>query len=118
MRCGSGPPRRSRRRKVGNVERPYRTAFGIIGIVVAVALGLWMLVTLRAFLVLILIAGVFAAALDRPVNFTQRILRLRRRGFAVLIVMLLGLGVLVGFGYTVYTPIASQSDTLQRDLPA
>jgi predicted PurR-regulated permease PerM len=99
------------------VQRPYRVAAGILAMVVACGVGLWLIITLRTFLVITLIAGLFAAALDRPVNWAQRNLHLKRRGGAIAIVFFVGLLLLVGLGYSVYRPVNDQSASLRRDFP-
>jgi predicted PurR-regulated permease PerM len=99
------------------VRNPYKVAAGITGIVLAMLTGLWLLVVLRGFVVIVLVAVLIAAALDRPVSRVQRALRLSRRGYAVAIVCLLTLGVLTGFGYLIYEPFLHQSKVFQQGLP-
>ena len=79
--------------------------------------AVWLVITLRTLIVLQLVAGVLAAALDRPVNFLHRTLRLPSRGLAVLVVFLIGLGLIGGLGYLVYQPVADQGANLRQDLP-
>jgi predicted PurR-regulated permease PerM len=98
-------------------HRIYRITLGIIGIILGVIVGLWLIITLRAFLVLVLVAGVLAAAMDRPTNWFRRVFRFKRRGPAVALLFLAGLIVLGGLGYLVYRPVADQSQSLRRDLP-
>ena len=99
------------------MQSPYRIAAGVVGIVLATIVGVWLIIALSHFLIIVLIAAVFAAGLDRPVNWLKARLGLHRRGHAVAIVFLLGIGILVGVGYMASAPIASQSSSLRRDLP-
>jgi predicted PurR-regulated permease PerM len=99
------------------VRNPYKVAVGITGIVLAILVGLWLLVVLRGFVVLVLVAALIAAALDRPVSWVHDHLHLPRRGYAVAIVCLLTLGALIGFGYLIYEPFLHQSKVFQQGLP-
>jgi predicted PurR-regulated permease PerM len=99
------------------VRNPYKVAAGITGIVLAMLIGLWMLIVLRGFVIIVLVAALIAAALDRPVSWVHRRLGLPRRGYAVAIVCLLTLGVLIGFGYLIYEPFLHQSKVFQQGLP-
>jgi predicted PurR-regulated permease PerM len=99
------------------VRNPYKVAAGITGIVLAILVGLWLLVVLRGFVVLVLVAALIAAALDRPVSWVHDHLHLPRRGYAVAIVCLLTLGALIGFGYLIYEPFLHQSKVFQQGLP-
>jgi predicted PurR-regulated permease PerM len=99
------------------VRNPYKVAAGITGIVLAMLIGLWLLIVLRGFVIIVLVAALIAAALDRPVTWVHRRLGLPRRGYAVAIVCLLTLGVLIGFGYLIYEPFLHQSKVFQQGLP-
>jgi predicted PurR-regulated permease PerM len=99
------------------VRNPYKVAAGITGIVLAMVTGLWLLIVLRGFVLIVLIAAIIAAALDRPVTWVHSHLGLPRRGYAVAIVCLLTLGVLIGFGYLIYEPFLHQSKVFQQGLP-
>jgi len=79
--------------------------------------GIWLVVVLRTFVVVLLVAALIAAALDRPVSFVHAHLHLPRRGYAVAIVCLLTLGALVGFGYLIYQPFLHQSRVFREGLP-
>jgi predicted PurR-regulated permease PerM len=100
-----------------SVRNPYKVAAGITGIVLAMLIGLWLLVVLRGFVIIVLVAALIAAALDRPVSWVHRRLGLSRRGYAVAIVCLLTLGVLIGFGYLIYEPFLHQSEVFKQGLP-
>jgi predicted PurR-regulated permease PerM len=99
------------------VRNPYKVAAGITGIVLAMLIGLWLLIVLRGFVIIVLVAALIAAALDRPVSWVHRRLGLPRRGYAVAIVCLLTLGALIGFGYLIYEPFLHQSKVFQQGLP-
>ena len=99
------------------MNHPYRTAAGITAIVLGMGVAAWLVVTLRTFVVIVLVAALLAAALDGPVNWTQRHLRLPRRGMAVAVVMLASAAVLAGVGFMVARPLGHQSTSLGRDLP-
>jgi predicted PurR-regulated permease PerM len=99
------------------VRNPYKVAAGITAIVLAMLTGLWLLVVLRGFVLIVLIAALIAAALERPVSWTQRHLHLSRRGYAVAIICLLTLGILVAFGYLIYEPFLHQSEVFRQGLP-
>jgi predicted PurR-regulated permease PerM len=99
------------------VRNPYKVAAGITGIVLAMLIGLWLLIVLRGFVIIVLVAALIAAALDRPVTWVHRRLGLPRRGYAVAIVCLLTLGLLIGFGYLIYEPFLHQSKVFQEGLP-
>ena len=99
------------------MRNPYKVAAGITGMVLAMLIGLWLLVVLRGFVIIVLVAALIAAALDRPVTWVHSRLGLPRRGYAVAIVCLLTLGVLIGFGYLIYEPFLHQSKVFQQGLP-
>jgi predicted PurR-regulated permease PerM len=99
------------------VRNPYKVAAGITAIVLAMLIGLWLLIVLRGFVIIVLVAALIAAALDRPVSWIQNRLHLARRGYAVAIVCLLTLGLLVGFGYLIYEPFLHQSQVFRQGLP-
>ncbi|MEA2587717.1 MAG: hypothetical protein QOH66_644 [Actinomycetota bacterium] len=99
------------------MRNPYKVAAGITGIVLAMLIGLWLLIVLRGFVIIVLVAALIAAALDRPVTWVHSRLGLPRRGYAVAIVCLLTLGVLIGFGYLIYEPFLHQSKVFQQGLP-
>jgi predicted PurR-regulated permease PerM len=99
------------------MRNPYKVAAGITGIVLGMLIGLWLLIVLRGFVIIVLVAALIAAALDRPVSLVQSRLHLSRRGYAVAIVCLLALGVLIGFGYLIYEPFLHQSEVFRQGLP-
>jgi len=75
----------------------------------------WLLFRLKSLVVLILMAGLVAAALDRPVSSLQR--RLHRRGLAVALVSLATVAVFVGIGFVVVRPVVHQGQTFRMQLP-
>ena len=99
------------------MRNPYKVAAGITAIVLGMVTGLWLLVILRGFVLIVLVAALIAAAFDRPVSWAQHRLNLSRRGYAVAIVCLLTLGMLVGFGYLIYEPFLHQSEVFRQGLP-
>ena len=99
------------------MRNPYKVAAGVTAIVLAMLFGLWLVVYLRTFVVIVLVAALIAAALDRPVTWVHRRLHLPRRGMAVAIVCLLTLGALVGFAYLAYEPFVHQSQVFKAGLP-
>ncbi|MDQ6798785.1 MAG: AI-2E family transporter [Actinomycetota bacterium] len=76
----------------------------------------WLVIRLKSLVVLLLVAGLIAAALDGPVTSLQR--RLGRRGLAVAVVVLATLVVLVGVGFVVVRPVAQQGQTFRDRMPA
>lgn len=100
------------------MNRPYRTAAGVTAIVLGMLLAVWLLVALRTFVIIVLVAALLAAALDGPVNWTQRHLHLRRRGGAVVAVLLMGMVLMVAVGFVVVRPLGHQSQGLGADLPS
>lgn len=100
------------------MSRPYRTIAGGTALVLLMLLGVWLLITLRTFVVLVAVAALLAAALDQPVNAVQRRLHLKRRGYAVALVMVVSLVLIGVFAYLAVSPLAHQSASLRRGLPA
>jgi predicted PurR-regulated permease PerM len=99
------------------VNRPYKAAAGITVIVLGILAGLWLVVTLRTLVLLIVVAGLLATAFDRPVSWVQRRLRLPRRGLAVALVLLAFLLGLALFGYLAYRPFVHQTRVFREGLP-
>lgn len=99
------------------MDRPYRTTAGITAVVMGMVVGLWLLVRLRALVVLILVAALIAAALDRPVNWVQTRFRLRRRGAAVAIVGCVAILSLTGIVFLVAIPVSSQAGHFRTRIP-
>lgn len=106
--CGSPKTRPS-------TDRPYRRAAGITAVVLGMLVAAWLLFRLKSLVVLILMAGLVAAALDRPVTSLQR--RLHRRGLAVALVSLITVALFVGIGFVVVRPVAQQGQTFRKQLP-
>lgn len=97
---------------------PYRLVAGATAVVMFMALTVWLIITLRTFMIVLLVGGLLAAALDRPVNITQRRLHLSRRGPAVALVVVLLLSLILSVGYVTASPFAHQSQGLRKGLPA
>jgi len=97
------------------MERPYRTTAGVTAVVLGMLSLSWLMVRLRSFVVLILIAGLVAAALDGPVSSLQR--RVGRRGYAVALVSLATVGVFVGVGFLAVRPVVHQGQTFRDRMP-
>jgi len=96
-------------------DRPYRRAAGITAVVLGMLVLAWLLFRLKSLVVLILMAGLVAAALDRPVTSLQR--RLHRRGLAVALVSLATVALFVGVGFVVVRPVVQQGQTFRKQLP-
>lgn len=100
------------------MKNPYRTAAGVTVVILGVLAGAWILILLKSLVVLLAIAGLLAAALDRPVTNLQRRLHLKRRGASVALVGLIALGAIGGLGFLIARPVAQQAATFKDRLPA
>lgn len=98
------------------MNRSYRIAAGVTAIVLAMLVGLYLVVALRTLVVMVLVAGLFATAFDRPISWLQRRLRMPR-SLATAVVLLAFLLVLIGFGYLAYRPFVHQSRVFRQGLP-
>ncbi len=107
--ASGSPERRS------NTNSPYRRAAGITAVVLGMLVLAWLVFRLKSLVVLILMAGLVAAALDRPVTSLQR--RLHRRGLAVALVSLITVSLFVGIGFVVVRPVVQQGQTFRKQLP-
>ena len=99
-------------------DGPYRTAAGVTVVVLAVLVAAAALLALRTLITMLLVAGVLAAALNRPVAFIESRLPGRRRGLAVAVVMLICLILAGVVAFLLYQPFAHQSEVLRRGLPS
>jgi predicted PurR-regulated permease PerM len=96
---------------------PWRTIWAVIGSVAVTYLGYKLAIELRRILILLVVSLFFAVVLAPAVDFLQNRARLRR-GLAVLMVMLVGLGLLVGMLYSFIRPLAHEASSFADDLPA
>jgi predicted PurR-regulated permease PerM len=96
---------------------PWRTIWAVIGSVAVTYLGYKLAIELRRILILLVVSLFFAVVLSPAVDFLQDKGRLRR-GLAVLMVMLVGLGLLVGMLYSFIRPLAHEASSFADDLPA
>src|SRR4051812_44574529 len=74
---------------------PVRQVLGIIGLVLAAALAVELVIKLQRIITWLAIAGFFAVVLTPPVSFLQRRLRFPR-AVATLVVFLLGIAIVAG----------------------
>jgi len=95
---------------------PYRVVAGATAVVMGMVLAVWVLVELKTLVIVVLVAGLLAAALERPVSWVHQRLGLKRRGVAVAIVVIALLGSLAAFGYLAYRPFAKESKTIRTGL--
>src|SRR5438270_10487412 len=82
---------------------PVRQVLGIIGLVLAAALAVEMVITLERIISWLAIAGFFAVVLTPPVNFLQRRLPFPR-ALATLVVFLIGIVIVAGAIYSFVRP--------------
>ena len=104
-------------RELGIPFRRY-SAFWLLG--VAIVGGTWVLWSvlsnLSTVLGLLAVSVLFTIFLTPLVDLTQRRLHVRR-GLAVGVVFVLGIGIVVGIGYLFTSPIYNSSNNFTRDLP-
>ena len=104
-------------RELGIPFRRYG-AFWLLG--VAIVGGTWVLWSvlsnLSTVLGLLAVSVLFTIFLTPLVDLTQRRLHVRR-GLAVGVVFVLGIGIVVGIGYLFTSPIYNSSNNFTRDLP-
>lgn len=98
------------------MNRSYRVAAGVTAIVLAMLIAVYLVVALRTLVVMVVVAGLFATAFDRPVSWVERRWKVRR-SLATVLVLLAFLLVLVGFGYLAYQPFVHQTRVFRRGLP-
>lgn len=95
---------------------PIGTITATIGLVLGTLVLLWFLRETSRILIWMLIAAFFAVVLTPPVEWLVRRLRMRR-GLAVTVVFVLGLGLLGGLGYTFVKPITTQGTEFADRFP-
>ena len=111
------PTRRSmlfRRAEANNV--PLKTILTTALVIVVIYFAGKILYRLRDVLLLMLVGGFIALLLNPLVNFLQRH-KIRRRGFAVLIVMALAVLVFIGLAFAFGYPLVNSLTHLANDLP-
>ena len=96
---------------------PYAKTAKITAVVLGVIGLVWLLYLLRRLVILVLVAALMAAALDRPVVWVQSKFHLRHRGSAVAIVSLLTLVIIVGAVLLIAIPVAGQASEFRASLP-
>ena len=87
---------------------PVRTIMATIGLVVASAIGLYLVVLLARIEALLIVALFFAVILSPVVTFVEHNLRLRR-GLAAAVVFLLGLALVSAMLYAFIRPLVDQT---------
>jgi predicted PurR-regulated permease PerM len=95
---------------------PVRQVLGIIGLVLAAALAVELVISLQRIISWLLIAGFFAVVLTPPVNFLVRRLRLPR-AMAALVVFLLGTLLFAGMIYAFVRPLVDQGNQMINHFP-
>ena len=96
---------------------PVRQVLGIIGLVLAAAAAVELVIKLQRIISWLLIAGFFATVLTPPVNFLVRKLRFPR-SLAALVVFLVGIGITAGTIYSFVRPLVDQGNAFVNHLPA
>lgn len=94
---------------------PVRTILAAIGIVLAAAAGIELILALQRVIGMVVIAGFLAVVLSPAVSGLVRIGV--RRSFATAIVFLVGLAALGGLGYLFIHPLYSQAVKFGNNLP-
>jgi predicted PurR-regulated permease PerM len=119
---GRGPGEdRARQRAVHRLGRPFdrQNSFVVgfvatMGVLLALALGA-AIYSVRNTLVLVFLALFIAVGLEPVVAFFTR--HQLRRSFAVLIVVLVGVGVVAAFVYSAISPIQTEINQLSKSVP-
>src|SRR2546421_8378283 len=95
---------------------PVRQVLGIIGLVLAAAVAVKLVIELQRILSWLAIAAFFAVVLTPPVNFLVRRLHFPR-SLAVLVVFLLGIGIVAATIYSFVRPLVDQANNFINHLP-
>ncbi|MDQ6714743.1 MAG: AI-2E family transporter [Actinomycetota bacterium] len=95
---------------------PVRAILAAIGLVLACAIGLYLVVLLRHIETLLVIAAFFAIVLNQPVEFLRRHVRLSR-GLATAVVYLVGVALFAGMLYAFISPLVTQVQHFADNFP-
>src|SRR5436190_5716559 len=95
---------------------PVRVVLGIIGLVLASAVAVELIIELRRIISWLAIAGFFAVVLTPPVNFLVRRLHFPRAA-ATLVVFLMGIAIVAATVYSFVRPLVDQSNNFINHLP-
>jgi predicted PurR-regulated permease PerM len=95
---------------------PVRQTLGIIGLVLATLLGVYLLIHLQRIISWLVIALFFAVVLTPPVNFLERRLHFRR-SLAALLVFLVGAVAFAGMIYSFVRPLVDQTNHFINNFP-
>ena len=93
-----------------------RTLLAVLGIIIAVAIGLWVIWIARHVLIWIVISLFLALALNPAVEWFQRH-GIPRRGWATALTYLLTIGFFVGIGFTIIPTLVDQVNDFVHKLP-
>jgi predicted PurR-regulated permease PerM len=105
-------------RTTGRAPVPTRTILATIGLVLATALLLYIVIETRQVLTWIVVGAFFAVALGPVVGFVQRrLLGGRRRALATLLVFLLAFVLFAGLVTAFAVPLAQEATRLAGQLP-
>jgi predicted PurR-regulated permease PerM len=96
---------------------PIRTILTTIGLVLATAAALYVLVQIRQILTWIIVAAFFAVALAPVVGWLERRAFGQRRALATLVVFLLVVVLLAGLAAVFVVPLATEAKNLATQLP-
>jgi len=116
-RTAAAPTRRARLLQLADAERiPLRTIVVTIALVVLVYLSGQLLYRLRDIVLLFVVAG-FVALLLNPLVVALQRWKIRRRGYAVLIVTLWSVVIFVGLAFAFGVPLVSALTHFAQALP-
>jgi predicted PurR-regulated permease PerM len=93
-----------------------RQTLGIIGLVLATLLGVYLLIHLQRIISWLVIALFFAVVLTPPVNFLERRMHFRR-SLAALLVFLVGAVAFAGMIYSFVRPLVDQTNHFINNFP-
>src|SRR5687767_10475239 len=95
---------------------PVRLVLGIIGLVLAALIGLWLVIELQRIISWLVIAGFFAVVLMPPVNYLERRLHFPR-SVAALMVFLVGIAIVAAAIYSFVRPLVDQGNEFVDHFP-